>query len=506
VRELDLGIAPLVVLAFYLAMMVGIGWLGRVSRKNESLSDFYLAGSSFGVTVLFLTLFATQYSGNTLLGFAGTAFRQGGTYVVSVLFMVLAMTVISIYGPRLFKLSRRFGYVTPSDYLQHRFGSHSLRIICSLLLTWGLANYILEQLVAMGHALEAFSGGRISFMAGVVLLVVVMLVYESLGGMRSVAWTDCVQGGLLFAGCMVILYLLLTSEGGLAQAGAYIAQNQPEKFEVPGPDGLRVWLSQILLLAFGVAVYPHAIQRLFAARSLGSLRTSLAGMAFMPFATTLLAFLLGIIAISRYHDLTGFDSDKITLYMLADIAEAHPLAKWLVILVFVALVAAIMSTADSALLSTQSMLIKDIYKPYLNPDASAQHYLRVGKISGWVLMVALVGSAWISHRTESSIWQLIKLKLEFMVQIAPAFVAGVYWRRLSAGPLLAGILVGTGITLVLWVGTVAGVFGTDMRSPWNISAGVWGLLANWIVCVGGTLIFSARAAASESAKPIHARD
>ncbi len=488
-RELDLGIAPLVVLAIYLAVMVGIGWLGRVSRKDESLSDFYLAGSSFGFVVLFLTLFATQYSGNTLLGFAGTAFREGGTYVVSVLFMVLAITIITIYGPRLYRLSRKFGYVTPADYIHHRFGSDLLRVVCVLLLTWGLANYILEQLVAMGHAIEAFSGGRVSFMGGVVMLVLVMLVYESLGGMRSVAWTDCIQGGLLFAGCMVILYLLLTSQGGLAAAGEHIQANDPAKYEAPGPDGLRVWLSRILLLGFGVAVYPHAIQRVFAAKSLGTLRTSLAGMTFMPFATTLLAFLLGIIAISRYEGLTGFDSDKITLYMLADIAEAHPFAKWLVILVFVALVAAIMSTADSALLSTQSMLIKDVYKPYLNPNATAKHYLRVGKISGWVLMALLVASAWISHQTESSIWQLIKLKLEFMVQIAPAFVAGVYWRRLSAGPLLAGILTGTGITLVLWVGTVAGAFETDMRSPWNISAGVWGLAANWAVCLVGAMLF-----------------
>jgi SSS family solute:Na+ symporter/sodium/pantothenate symporter len=492
VHELDLGVAPLVVLAFYLVVMVGIGWLGRVSRKEDSLSDFYLAGSSFGFAVLFLTLFATQYSGNTLLGFAGTAFREGGTYVVSVLFMVLAMTVITIYGPRLFRLSRKFGYVTPADYIHHRFGSEVLRVVCVLLLTWGLANYILEQLVAMGHALEAFSGGRVSFMGGVILLVVVMLIYESLGGMRSVAWTDCVQGALLFGGCTVILYLLLSSEGGLVAAGDYIRENDPAKYQSPGPAGLRTWTSQILLLGFGVAVYPHAIQRLFAAKSLGTLRTSLAGMAFMPFATTLLAFLLGIIALSRYEGLSGFDSDKITLYMLADIAELHVYARWLVIVVFVALVAAIMSTADSALLSIQSMLIKDIYKPYFNPDATGKHYVRIGKVAGWVLMAVLVGSAWVSRQTESSIWLLIKLKLEFMVQISPVFIAGLYWRRLTAGPVIAGILAGTAVTLVLWVGTVAGAFETDMRAPWNISAGVWGLAVNWAVCIGGTLLFSKR--------------
>ena len=73
-------------------------------------------------------------------------------------------------------------------------------ILAVLLLCWGLANYILENLVAMGHGVEAISGGRLNFMQGVLLLVGVMLIYESLGGMRSVAWTDVVQGSLLLVG------------------------------------------------------------------------------------------------------------------------------------------------------------------------------------------------------------------------------------------------------------------------------------------------------------------
>jgi len=490
--DIDLGLAPLGVLAAYLCLMIGIGMLGRASRKEESLSDFYLAGSSFGFVVLFLTLFATQYSGNTLLGFAGTAFREGGTYVVSILFMVLAMTLITIYGPRLYRLARAFGYVTPADFIYHRFGSHSLRVLCVILLCWGLANYILEQLVAMGHAVEAFSGGRIPFMGGVVLLVVVMLVYESLGGMRSVAWTDAIQGTLLFGGCSVILFILLAGEGGLRAAGDYIQENDPGKFAAPDDAGLRTWTSRILLLGFGVGVYPHAIQRVFAAKSLGTLRSSIGAMAFMPFATTFLAFLLGIIAISRHAELSGFDSDKVTLYMLRDIINMNVFTYWLGVLVFVALIAAIMSTADSALLSIQSMLTKDIYKPYIHRDGSPRHNLKVGKLLGWGLMLILVASAWVSRLVESSIWDLIKLKLEFMVQISPVFVLGVYWRRLSAGPLLAGILAGTGITLFLWIGTVVGAFDTDLRSPWNISAGVWGLLVNYSICVTGTMLFPAR--------------
>jgi Na+/proline symporter len=158
-----------------------------------------------------------------------------------------------------------------------------------------------------------------------------------------------------------------------------------------------------------------------------------------------------------------------------------------------------MSTADSALLSIQSMVTKDIYKPYLKTDGTPHHNLMVGKTFGWGLMLVLVASAWVSRQVESSIWLLIKLKLEFMVQISPVFVLGVYWKRLTAGPLLAGILTGTAITLILWIGTVGGLFENDLRSPWNISAGVWGLLANYTVCVTCVALFSERSPATAKA-------
>ncbi len=486
----QLGLAPIIVLAIYLLIMIGVGWAGKVSRKENTLRDFYLGGSSFGIFVLFLTLFATQYSGNTMLGFAGRAYRQGGTYVVSIMFMVLTITVISIYGPRLFRLSRKFGYITPADYIFHRFGSHWLRIFCVLLLCWGLANYMLEQLVAMGHAIEGLSGGRINFMGGVVVLVVVMLTYETLGGMRSVAWTDAIQGVLLFAGFATILYIVLTVNGGIPAATELIAADkaQMDKLEVPDSGGIRTWFSTLVLLMFGASVYPHAIQRFFSARSLRTLRISLAGLAFMPFITTMLAFILGYIAISQFKGLTPFASDQVTLLMLLDIINDNLFIRWLVIMVFVALVAAIMSTTDSALLSIQSMVIKDIYAVYINPNASQQELLWKGKLFGWVLIVFLVAMTWISQQTESSLWLLIKLKLEFLVQISPVFILGLFWRRLSGTSILCGVVVGTGITLVLWVGAMLGAWDAAARSPLGISAGVWGLAANYTICfVGGWL-------------------
>ena len=150
------------------------------------------------------------------------------------------------------------------------------------------------------------------------------------------------------------------------------------------------------------------------------------------------------------------------------------------ILVFAAVLAAIMSTADSALLSMGSMFTKDIYKAYLRKDASDEHLLLVGKSFAFGVLALLVFMAWVSLETESSIWFLIRLKLEFMVQLAPAVILGVRWERLRALPVLAGMVLGTVLTIVLWSGVTFGWFPT--RSPLGINAGAWGLMVNLGTC------------------------
>ena len=71
----------------YLAVLILIGWLGHRAKKEDSLSDFYLGGRGLGLLVLLLTLYATQYSGNTMMGFVGSAYRQGFQFLVSVTFV-----------------------------------------------------------------------------------------------------------------------------------------------------------------------------------------------------------------------------------------------------------------------------------------------------------------------------------------------------------------------------------------------------------------------------------
>ena len=75
-------------LLLYLLSLIGVGIIGLIKSKEKSMQDFYLGGAGFGVTILFLTMYATQYSGNSLIGFAGSAYRNGWFFLVSVTFMI----------------------------------------------------------------------------------------------------------------------------------------------------------------------------------------------------------------------------------------------------------------------------------------------------------------------------------------------------------------------------------------------------------------------------------
>ena len=105
-------------IAAYLLSLIGIGWAGYRARRDDSLRDFYLAGRGVGFGVLVLTLYATQYSGNTLFGFSGQAYRIGYAWTMSLHFMTAIVVFYLILAPRLYRLSREQGFITPTDFLR----------------------------------------------------------------------------------------------------------------------------------------------------------------------------------------------------------------------------------------------------------------------------------------------------------------------------------------------------------------------------------------------------
>lgn len=467
-RSLALG-AGLAV-GLYLVVLVSVGYATRRRGAQTGLGDFYLAGRNLGGFVLLLTLYATQYSGNTLLGYPGEAFRIGYAWVMSVGFMMAIIVVYLLFAPRLQRLARRHAFVTPGDWITHRFRSPRLTLVANVLLVAAIANYLLAQLMAMGHVTEGLSGGAVPYWAGVVLLTLVVIVYETVGGMRAVAWTDCVQGVMLLVGLAGLLLAVVPTPGHLAELTAAVAAAAPEKVAVPSPEVSRNWLSTLLLIGFSGAVYPHAIQRIYAARSAATLKRAFSVMVFLPLVTTGVMFLVGILAI---RDLPGAgDADQVMPALLTAWSTQSVLLYVLCVVVITAVVAAVMSTADSVLLSLSSILAKDVLGTSLLRGAPEEVLTRAGKLLSWGVVGVLVVIA-LSPRV--TLWGLTEIKMEILAQVAPLFVLGVTWDRLTTRAALTGILTGTTV--------YAGLLMGGYSELWNVHAGVVALLVNLLVCV-----------------------
>ena len=95
----SLGSGDIIAVGLYLAAILAIGYAARRHRADESLAEFYLAGRRLSGPVLLLTLYATQYSGNTLIGYPGEAYRLGFSWVMSVGFMMAIIVAYLLFAP-----------------------------------------------------------------------------------------------------------------------------------------------------------------------------------------------------------------------------------------------------------------------------------------------------------------------------------------------------------------------------------------------------------------------
>ena len=470
-----LGIGGTFFLGVYLCVLILIGVAGRRARRENSMADFFLGGRKMGLLVLFLTLYATQYSGNTLIGYAGAAYRQGFRFLVSVTFMMSIIGGYLIFAPKLHRLSKKEGFITLGDFLQHRYRSQTLTIASTVLCIFALANYILSNLKAMGYLVEGSTGGRISFAQGILVLSLIMVIYETLGGLRSVAWTDVMQGVMLLAGCVVIFVAMEYQYGGLSAAADRLLTMRPDFWQPPDAAGKRVWLSTLAIIFLGVPVYPQAIQRIYAARNENILRRSLQLMVFMPLVTTFFIVVVGIVGASQFPGLDRQGSEGVALRVLSDIAVELPAIAPLIVLFLFAVVAAIMSTVDSALLAISSSITQDLYRPF-RPQASQERLTSVGKRLSWLLMAAL---AYLATVLPQTIWRLTEIKLELLCQVSPALLLGIHSHGLRGRAVLAGMVSGTAITLILMVLSISGA-GLSTK-PLGVHSGIWGLGVNLLV-------------------------
>jgi len=158
--------------------------------------------------------------------------------------------------------------------------------------------------------------------------------------------------------------------------------------------------------------------------------------------------------------------------VLKDLSQRGAIGTGMMVLFLSATIAAIMSTVDSALLSMSSIITKDFYTR-LRPSKSQAELTRVGKMISWAIMAFSVYLAIVLPQT---IWRLLEIKLELLIQVSPAIFLGLYFKKITSKSILWGMTFGT----LFAVSTmVANKLGVDIPAkPFGVHAGVWGLIIN----------------------------
>ena len=462
------------IIALYILALPFIGIFARVQASEQSLKDYYLAGGFVSIVPLFFTLYATQYSGNTLLGFAGKAYRDGTIILFTPLGFMMIVGVYWLYAKRLHQIAKEKGFITITDYFNDRYHSKTLSFLTSFLLMIALCSYILTNFKAVGLLMENITEGSISLTWGICITAIAMAIYESLGGMRSVIWTDIIQGSLLLMGCILLLMTLLLYFDGPSNLITMLQKNPNDKWETMGGMQWIKGISIVILISISISIYPHAIQRIYAAKNWKTLRTAFIFMLIMPLLTTLPIVLTAMSAHIMLPDISPEQTEQVIPLVLDHIIVTYPAIQYILALFMAAVIAAIMSTIDSASLSLGSSITKDICLP-LWPQKSQKDLTKIGKRLSWILVLLM---AFLATKLPQNIWSLLVLKLEMMMQVAPALILGIRCKNLHAKSIIIGMIAGLIVTFWIKFGSPNSI---NIPIIHTIHAGVWGFIVNLTV-------------------------
>ena len=438
-------------LLLYVALITVVGLV--IGRRVSSTGDFFVAGRSLGPGLLFATLLAANIGAGSTVGAAGLGYENGLAAWWWVGSAGVGTLVLAIWlGPRMWRVARDHSLLTVGDYLEHRYGP-SVRAAMAALLWLGTLAILAAQLIAMAWILEVVAG--LPRWLGAVAGGAVMTVYFVAGGLLSSAWVNLVQLVVLVCGFLIAVPLAVGGAGGFS---AVLADARA----IPGyldfmRNGDSGWM-YLMLLAPAFIVSPGILQKTFGARDERAVRLGLAACAAALMIFAFLPPALGMVARSVAP---GLENPETALPIV--LTQAVP--AWVGLLGLAAVLSAEISSADAILFMLATSLSKDLYRRFVNPDATDRQVLKVARgaaVTGGVAGVALA----------VALPDLVGLLTIFYallgVSLFVPVVAGLHSRRPGAGEALAAAGAGVAVYLVarsLWDG-----------GGWMVPS-AWGLLS-----------------------------
>jgi SSS family solute:Na+ symporter len=418
---------------FYIVLMIAIGIYA--SGKTHTVTEFIVAGRGLPVWLCSTTIVATWFGGGTMMGVSGSAYDNGMLGVIAdPLGAALALFLIGFFFARLF---RRLRILTVADFMAQRYGQVAAMAITATTIFSNVA-WVGAMLVAFGLIFETLTGTPL--IVGIIGGALVIFVYTAVGGLWAVALTDFLQMTIIVIGLVVLLVVVLLDVGGWSAIGPQLSA---DTFRLlPGENTGEQWLNYLRAWTIIGLVDISAqtlMQRAMAAKSERTAQNSfyLGGLGYLVFG--MIPVTLGIIASVSMPDLA--DSESV-IPSLA-IEHLHPVA----VAIFVgALLAAIMSSADSALLGCASVIANNVL-PLVKRNPSTRLGLIVARTAIPVCgIIAIV----VALKIQLVFDLMLDANILGMASIIVPFILGVWWKKANR----TGALSAMGAGLSAWLLTL----------------------------------------------------
>lgn len=462
----------------YLGLSLAVGLLSGRSA-SQSTEGFVAGDRTLGFVVMYFIMGASVFSAFAFLGGPGWAYSRGAAAFYILAYGTVGLIPWYVFGPRVARLGRRFGYVTQAELFAHRFDSRWLSVVLALVSLAAFLPYLTLQMQGAGYVFNVVTEGRIPPWLGAAIAYGVVLIYVYSSGVMGVAWTNTFQGLFMMALAWGLgLYLPIKLYGGVGAMFEELAGAVPEMLAAPGLDATGApwswggYSSAIAISVLGFSLWPHYFMKIYTA---GSERVLKRTVIFYPtFQVFLIPIMfIGFAGILRFPGVTPSDQILPTILMSMDVSP------WVVGLFCAGALAASMSTGDALLHAAGSVVVRDFVVALFPGRLSDVQQRRLIRI--FILVIGAV-AYYFAVVSNLSLVALLLLSYGFIAQLAPVTVATFFWPRATPAGVISGLLAGCAVVFLAK---------TYPALQWQqVHPGIFGVGANLMVLIAVSLLTS----------------
>ncbi|MGI9250613.1 MAG: sodium/proline symporter PutP [Pseudohongiellaceae bacterium] len=441
--------ATLITFVAYLALILFLGI--RAFRRTKDLGDYILGGRTQGPVVTALSAGASDMSGWLLLGLPGAIYLYGMSEIWIGISLAIGAYLNWLFISKPLRAHTVHGAdsLTLPDYFANRFGAYGreLRIVAALVILLFFIFYTAAGLVAGAVLFENSFG--LDYHMALFIGGFIIVAYTFVGGYLAVAWTDAIQALLMMLALLLAPILVLANTGGITATWQAMESVNAGSTSLLGQLGV-LGLVSALAWGLGYVGQPHILARFMAVSSVRELDSA------RRIAMTWVVLVLGGSIATGLVGIVYFAEAPLanpeTVFITLSQSLFNP---WIAGIITAAILSAIMSTIDSQLLVSSSVVGKDLYRMFLRPTADDRELVAVSR--GAVVVIALL-AWWIAADPESRVLDLVSYAWAgFGASFGPVIVFSLFWRRMTALSAIIGMALGA-LTVVIWSNLSGGLF------------------------------------------------